>query len=64
MLAIARRAYHRSQPPLGSHRAIGEMATGFPGYDSLMGPDTATIGEILKQNGWNTAWFGKNHPSR
>jgi len=41
--------------------AIGEMATGFPGYDSLMGPETSTVAEILKQNGWNTAWFGKNH---
>ena len=40
---------------------IMEQATGFPGYDSLMGKDTATIGEILKQKGWNTAWFGKNH---
>ncbi len=40
---------------------IMEQATGFPGYDSLMGKDTATVGEILKQHGWNTAWFGKNH---
>jgi arylsulfatase A-like enzyme len=40
---------------------IMEMATGFPGYDSLVGKDTASLGEILKQNGWNTAWFGKNH---
>jgi arylsulfatase A-like enzyme len=40
---------------------IMEMATGFPGYDSVMGKDTATIAEILKQSGWNTAWFGKNH---
>jgi arylsulfatase len=40
---------------------IMEQATGFPGYDSLMGKDTATIAEILKQHGWNTAWFGKNH---
>lgn len=40
---------------------IMEMATGFPGYDSLMGKDTATVAEILKQSGWNTAWFGKNH---
>ena len=38
-----------------------EMATGFPGYDSLMGKDTATVAEILRQKGWNTAWFGKNH---
>jgi len=41
--------------------AVTEMATGFPGYDSLMGKDTATLGEILRQHGWNTAWFGKNH---
>lgn len=41
--------------------SIMEFATGYPGYDSLMGKDTATIGEILLQNGYNTAWFGKNH---
>ncbi len=40
---------------------IMEMATGFPGYDSVMGKDTATVAEILKQKGWNTSWFGKNH---
>ncbi len=40
---------------------IMEFATGFPGYDSLMGKDTATIAETLRQKGWNTAWFGKNH---
>ena len=26
-----------------------------------MGKDTATVAEVLKQNGYNTAWFGKNH---
>jgi arylsulfatase A-like enzyme len=40
---------------------IMEQATGFPGYDSVMRPDTATIAEVLRQQGWNTAWFGKNH---
>ena len=40
---------------------IGEMATGYPGYDSIIGPDNATIGEILKQNGYATSWFGKEH---
>ena len=40
---------------------ITEMATGYPGYNSLMSKSCGTIGEILKQNGWNTAWFGKNH---
>jgi arylsulfatase A-like enzyme len=40
---------------------IGELATGYPGYDSVIGPDNATIGEILKDNGYATSWFGKNH---
>ena len=40
---------------------IGEMSTGFPGYDSVIGQDDATIGEILKEHGYATAWFGKNH---
>jgi arylsulfatase A-like enzyme len=40
---------------------ISEIATGFPGYDSVMGPESATIAKILKENGFRTAWFGKNH---
>jgi arylsulfatase len=40
---------------------IIEQATGFPGYDSLIDTDTATIGRILKDNGYATAWFGKEH---
>jgi len=40
---------------------ISEMATGFPGYDSIMTKDKATIGEILTDNGYATAWFGKDH---
>jgi arylsulfatase A-like enzyme len=40
---------------------IGELATGYPGYDSVIGPENATIGEILKENGYATSWFGKNH---
>jgi arylsulfatase A-like enzyme len=40
---------------------IAEQATGFPGYDSIIGPDNATIGNILRQNGYATSWFGKNH---
>jgi arylsulfatase len=40
---------------------IMELGTGFPGYDTLMGKDTATVAEVLRQKGWNTAWFGKNH---
>ena len=40
---------------------IGELSTGYPGYDSIIGPQSATIGEILKENGYATSWFGKNH---
>jgi arylsulfatase A-like enzyme len=40
---------------------IGEMSTGYPGYDSIIGPDKATVGEILKENGYATSWFGKEH---
>jgi arylsulfatase A-like enzyme len=40
---------------------IGEMSTGYPGYDSVIGEDSATVGEILKENGFATSWFGKNH---
>ena len=40
---------------------VMEMATGYDGYNSLVGKDMATIGDMLKLNGYNTAWFGKNH---
>ena len=40
---------------------IGELSTGYPGYDSVISPDKATIGTILKDNGYATSWFGKNH---
>ena len=40
---------------------IAEQSTGFPGYDSIIGPDNATIGNILKDHGYATSWIGKNH---
>ena len=40
---------------------IAETSTGYPGYDSAIGPENATIGKILKENGYSTSWFGKNH---
>jgi len=40
---------------------IGEMCTGYPGYDSVIPKDKATIGTILRDNGYSTSWFGKNH---
>ncbi len=40
---------------------VGELSTGFPGYDSVIDRDSATIGTILRDNGYATSWFGKNH---
>ncbi len=40
---------------------ITEFGTGYPGYDTLMSKSCGTVGEVLKQNGWNTSWYGKNH---
>ena len=40
---------------------IAEQSTGFPGYNSIIGKDSATIGRILLQNGYRTSWFGKDH---
>lgn len=40
---------------------IMEAGTGYPGYNTMMTKETATVAEILKQNGYGTAWFGKNH---
>jgi arylsulfatase A-like enzyme len=49
-----------------NHHSVGfgvitEMSTGYPGYDSVIGPESATIGTILRENGYTTAWIGKNH---
>ena len=49
-----------------NHHSVGfgvvnEIATGFPGYDSIIPIDKGTIGTILKENGYATAWFGKDH---
>jgi arylsulfatase len=40
---------------------LAEWATGFPSYDCLIPQSTATVGRLLKDNGYNTSWFGKNH---
>ena len=38
-----------------------EAGTGFPGYNTLMPKSCGTFAEVLRQNGYNTAWYGKNH---
>ena len=40
---------------------IMEIGVGYPGYNTLVRRSCGTIGQILKYNGYNTAWFGKNH---
>ena len=40
---------------------ISEQSTGFPGYNSIIEKDKATIGRMLKDNGYATSWFGKDH---
>jgi arylsulfatase A-like enzyme len=40
---------------------ITEFATGFPGYNSLVSRSDGSVGEVLKESGYNTSWFGKMH---
>jgi arylsulfatase len=40
---------------------ITEFATGYPGYNSLVPKSAGSVGAVLKDNGYNTAWFGKMH---
>jgi arylsulfatase A-like enzyme len=49
-----------------NHHSVGfgqvsETSTGYPGYDSIIDRDAATIGRVLKENGYATSWFGKEH---
>jgi arylsulfatase A-like enzyme len=50
-----------SSPITTRSARASELSTGYPGYDSLIGADNATVGAILKGNGYATSWFGKNH---
>lgn len=38
---------------------IPDNAAGFPGYDAIMPPSAANVLEILRMNGYGTAWIGK-----
>jgi arylsulfatase A-like enzyme len=40
---------------------VVDQATGYPGYNSVMPRDAVAIGEILKLNGYDTSWYGKDH---
>ena len=41
--------------------AVPEGSLGFPGYDATIPRSAATVLEILRQNGYGTAWIGKTH---
>lgn len=40
---------------------ITEAATGYDGYTGIIGKNTGTFAEVLRQHGYATSWFGKNH---
>lgn len=40
---------------------LAEWATGFPSYNNMIPKSTASVAEVLRGNGYSTAWFGKNH---
>jgi arylsulfatase A-like enzyme len=40
---------------------VVDQATGYPGYNSVIPRDAVAIGEILRQNGYDTSWYGKDH---
>jgi len=40
---------------------IMEFGTGYPGYNTLTPRSVGTVGQILRENGYTTAWFGKDH---
>ena len=49
-----------------NHHAVGtgsltDFPMGAPGYTGMLPPTAATIGEVLRENGYNTAWIGKHH---
>ena len=41
--------------------SISEAATGYDGYTAVLPRSVGTIAEVLRQNGYMTAWIGKNH---
>ncbi|MGB6714980.1 MAG: arylsulfatase [Candidatus Cybelea sp.] len=44
-----------------SFAGITELATGYDGYCCILPRSCGTVGEVLRQNGYMTAWIGKNH---
>ncbi len=43
------------------YACIAEGATGFPGSNGYIPKENAFLAEVLRQQGYNTYWVGKNH---
>ncbi|MEJ8822626.1 arylsulfatase [Variovorax humicola] len=41
--------------------SIAEVATGYEGATAILPRSTGTVAEVLRQNGYMTAWVGKDH---
>jgi arylsulfatase len=49
-----------------NHHSVGtgtitELGDSFPGYTGEIPKSAAMVSEVLRQNGYSTAWFGKDH---
>jgi arylsulfatase A-like enzyme len=44
-----------------SSGVITETATGYDGYTGIIPKSCGSVAEVLRQNGYMTAWIGKNH---
>src|SRR5215467_5547856 len=50
----------RNHPSAGTG-TITELGSGYPGYSGQIPASAGMVSEILRQNGYSTAWIGKNH---
>ena len=62
LLADARGAHHRAQPSFGRlRRRLRAVDAASPATTASSARTRATIGRILRENGYRTSWFGKDH---
>jgi arylsulfatase len=50
----------RNHHSVGTGRVV-DMPIGYPGYAGVLPKSAASVAEVLRQNGYNTAMFGKHH---
>ena len=61
MLADARRAADGAQPSCGRHGRDHQLEHDYPGYTGSIPKSAALVSEVLRENGYATAAFGKWH---